>query len=746
MNRSTQFLIIPDINRLSDSVSIAEKYGVAFEYNDFYYPNVYGDPAETDRRIELYKSLDRDRSSDTLHGAFFDVSIASTDKNIRGHSRRLVEQSAEIASRLGIKGVVYHTGLISKLNFGAYREAWLNAAVEVFKPLCKKYPDLEFYMENTFEATPDVFVELMQRMSDTVNFKLCLDYAHAVLTSTPPEKWFDALYPYIGHMHINDNDLERDLHLVPGEGKIDYSLYCRLCEKHKVNASVLLELTGVEAQIKALEFMKKPFPPKVVTTKKTFDTILDIAISLSKETDKRAILNTILNESMNISGCDAGTLYILREDGLHFSLMKTVSQNIDKGGDGDPIDLPPVPIKKENISAYTVLTKQPIHIDDVYATDAFDFSGPKKYDKMTGYRTGSMLCVPLLNQENEVIGVIQLINALDGNGNIKPFAESSEHIIFALSSLAAIELCNIQYMEEMREQMWSFTEAMAEAIDERTPYNANHIRNVASYAARVADYINYLHEKGETEEFFDDRRKDCLIMAALLHDIGKLVIPLSVMNKPTRLGKEEEALQKRFELLSLKYEVLRLRGVLSDDKYEQKIAELNRITELCNTANNAGFLTDEMMAKLQDAFTLAYDHEGEHIPYFTDKEKEFLSIRKGTLTERERHIMQGHVEATEKILEKVHFNSYFKRSRLYAAQHHEFLNGTGYPRKLKADDLPLESRILAVADIYDALYCADRPYKKPMPREKAIAILYDMARCGQLDETVCRYIEAATDT
>ncbi len=745
MTEKRSWLMIPEFLDLAESARLAESYDAAFEYNDFYLPRVYSDPQEVEKRIATYCALPRDRSRDTLHGVFLDTVIVSQDEKLRAYSRERVAQSVEIAARLGVRGVVFHTGLIASLNYGEYLQAWLDGAEEVFRPLCSQYPQLCIYMENTFEQTPEVFEKLMQRMADVPNFALCLDYAHAVLTPTPPEVWVKTLAPHIRHIHLNDNDLKKDLHLIPGEGSIDYAQFFRLLEEYRVDAPILLELKGIERQRQALEYMNGTMCAKKQTKpRNTLDTILDIAISLSKGTDKVGILNTILTESMRIAHCDAGTLYILHEDALHFSIMKTLSQNIDRGSDGAPIPLPPVQLKKENISAYTVMTKQPVRIDDVYRTDLFDFSGPKRYDSMTGYRTGSMLAVPLLNAEEEVIGVIQLINALDGQGNVCPFSVDAEQIIFALSSLAAIELCNIQYIAEMKEQMWSFTEAMAEAIDERTPYNANHIRNVAKYAAMVADHINKLHAEGRCDEYFDGKRRDSLVMGALLHDIGKLVIPLDIMNKPTRLGRCEEALWHRLELLESKYQILYLKKLLTDAEFETKTKELARIKALIEKVNTAGFLPDELLAQLQQVFELVYDYEGERLPYFTEREKEYLSVRKGTLTAQERSIMEGHVEATEKILEKVHFNSYFKNSPIYAAQHHEFLNGKGYPRHLTGEDLPLESRILAAADIFDALLATDRPYKKPMPREKAIAILMDMAGCGQLDETVCRYLDEAT--
>ena len=227
--------------------------------------------------------------------------------------------------------------------------------------------------------------------------------------------------------------------------------------------------------------------------------VLDTGIALSKEKDRNKLLDMILKASMDITNCDAGTLYMNKDGYLHFKVMKTISMHVDQGKDGETIDLPPVPIVPENICAYTVLYRKPLNIRDVYTSREFDFSGPMKYDSITGYHTQSMLTIPLLNQEDEAVGVMQLINAMDEKGEIIEFAGEQEQIILSLASQAAIAMTNIQYTEEMKAQMWSFTEAMAEAIDARTPYNANHVRNVAVYAGKLADYINELHWKGLEE-------------------------------------------------------------------------------------------------------------------------------------------------------------------------------------------------------------------------------------------------------
>ena len=470
--------------------------------------------------------------------------------------------------------------------------------------------------------------------------------------------------------------------------------------------------------------------------------ILDVGIALSKEKDRIKLLDMILDIGMEISNCDGGTLYVRSGDSLQFKVMKTISMGVDKGKNGEVIELPPVPIKEENICAYTLIHKKVLNIKDVYTSKEFDFSGPLRYDSVTGYRTRSMLTIPLLNQEDEAVGVLQLLNAMDEKGNVVAFDEGLEHVILALASQAAIAVSNIRYLEEIKDQMWSFTEAMAEAIDSRTPYNANHVRNVAVYAGKIADYINSLREQGKETEYFDANRREQLVLSALLHDLGKMVIPTKVMNKATKLEDKLEDIEKRFECFLLKYKVRYLEGGITEEEFEHREAQIKEVWQLVQEVNASGFLPDEIRETLMKAFELEYQDGEEKIPYFTKEEQEALLIRKGTLTEAERIIMESHVEVTERILSKVHFHGNFSDAARFAVEHHECLNGMGYPKKLTGNQLALESRILAVADICDALLATDRPYKKPLPREKAFAILYDMAEFGRIDKKIVEYLDA----
>jgi len=297
-----------------------------------------------------------------------------------------------------------------------------------------------------------------------------------------------------------------------------------------------------------------------------------------------------------------------------------------------------------------------------------------------------------------------------------------------------------QHMDEIRQELWSFTEALAETIDARTPYNANHIRKVADYVGRMADYINELHEQGLEEEFFSKQRKEQLVMAALLHDIGKMVIPLGIMNKTERLANTER-IQARFDLISAYYRIDYLEGRLTKEEESEKQEQLLFVTKLAQRANTAEVIDETLAEELEKILPLVYTGNGKTIPFFTETEKRCLRVEKGTLTDQEREIMESHVVVTERILSKVRFDKYFADSPKWAATHHEMLDGSGYPNGLRGDELSVESRILSIADICDALMATDRPYKKPMTKEQAFDIMKEMADEGKLDKKLVGYMQ-----
>ena len=484
---------------------------------------------------------------------------------------------------------------------------------------------------------------------------------------------------------------------------------------------------------------------KIKPTNAELKKILNIGIKLSTEKNRDHLLAFILESGMDITHCDASTLYLFEDGKLHFKIMKTLSQNISRGVEGEPIDdMPPVPMTERNVCSYAALHREIINIPDVYDNTRFDFSGPKKYDALTGYHTQSLLVIPIENNEEELIGVLQLLNAMDETGNVIPFDAEYEIIIRSLGAQAAIEITNLKYVQEVKRQLRSFVEAMSTAIDERTPYNGSHTRKVAEYAGMIADYINQQRQMGKTDEYFDEERKDKLELAALLHDIGKMVVPLSVMNRATRLDREIGTVETRFQLLEAYYTIDCMKGRISEEDCRRKIAYLRESMDFIHRIEGKGFLDDADYDRVQEIAKHRHVNEaGEELPYLTEREQERLSIRKGTLTEDDRRQMEYHVVMTEKILGKVWFNKSYEDIPRWAASHHELLDGSGYPRHLKGDELELETRMITVADVYDALTARDRPYKRPVSQEKALGILKEMADEGKLDCYLVECLAAA---
>lgn len=473
--------------------------------------------------------------------------------------------------------------------------------------------------------------------------------------------------------------------------------------------------------------------------------ILDAGIKLCTQKNPDELFFDILKSGMDTTHCDAATLYLYENGMLTFKMMKTVSLGIEKGLDGEPItDMPPVPLSEANVCTYSAIHHEVVNIPDVRESTRFDFSGPAEYDKITGFVTQSVLVTPLINNTDELIGVLELINAMDDDGGVVPFADEYEIIIRSLGSMAAIELTNLTYTDEIKTQMYSFVEALTTALDERTPYNALHTRNVEQYVGLLADHISKLHDEGLCPDDITDDRKEALRLAALLHDIGKMVVPLEVMNKSTRLGDDLPGLVTRFELLEQMYEIDYLRGDITEEEYDHHIQDLKMELGFIRRVNDISYMNQDDLSHARLLFKKKHvSADGSVFPYLTAYEIECLKIRKGTLTAAERVIMESHVTATARIVSKVHFGKQFEDVPRWVADHHEHLDGTGYPGHKSGDDLDLETRILTVADVYDALTATDRPYKKPMPQEEAITVLRDMADKGKVELRLVDYLDEA---
>ncbi|MDD3919976.1 MAG: GAF domain-containing protein, partial [Eubacteriales bacterium] len=454
--------------------------------------------------------------------------------------------------------------------------------------------------------------------------------------------------------------------------------------------------------------------------------------------------NTILREAMAVTNADGGTLYTLDGDRLLFRILKNRSLNTQQGMDGKPVNIPPVPLQNNYVAGYVALHGQLVNIPDVYESDLFDFSGPRNYDKLMGYRTKSMLVVPIREQGGTVMGVLQLINSISKEGEVQPFRAETEQVVSVLASFAAVALSNMLHHLEIKKLMFSFFNVIISAVDERTPYNASHTQRIVEMLLSLLDFIRETPWAAEITGPFDSERTEIIVMCAWLHDIGKLVTPLSIINKATRLGKHKDEVFRRMELISLLCRLDVLEGRCTQRESQRTLEDILEAAELFRRTDLASTVTEQTQRRIRDYASRQYrDQYGDMHTWLTPEETECLCIPRGTLTPSERREMERHAEITAKLLNKMMFSGNYTRVRTWAASHHEKLDGSGYPDGLSGDQLSTEVRLLTILDILEALTTSERPYKDALSPGASIAELYRMVEQGKLDGALVRVVEAS---
>ncbi len=300
------------------------------------------------------------------------------------------------------------------------------------------------------------------------------------------------------------------------------------------------------------------------------------------------------------------------------------------------------------------------------------------------------------------------------------------------------------HIRDIEELLHSFAEALSIAIDERSPYNGDHTRRVAGYTQTLIDYINYEHSEGRCDIFFNKTHSTQLVLAAYLHDIGKLAIPVTILNKSSRLGERVQKIRERMRLLRAYWEIDYLKQRCTLEEYRRAMSDIDEMVSRVRKMNDKPELDDEDIRYIESVKDKQYISEkGKKFFYLTKYEVDCLTIRHGTLTEKERLLIQQHAELTQKMLDTVNFKGTYKQLAVWAGNHPEYLAGSGYPGGLNADELSPEPRILTIVDIYDALTSKDRPYKEPNTSEEAFEILKKMAQNGKVDTQLVMLFEAA---
>lgn len=468
-------------------------------------------------------------------------------------------------------------------------------------------------------------------------------------------------------------------------------------------------------------------------------SILELGHALSTERYYQRLFDIVLHGCMQFTSADSGILYLV--DNMRLKCLIHVNKTLDEQHKSYSVPEEIIDIKAHNMVSYTAARKKILRIDDIYQERQFDILRIKEFDAANGYKTQSLMVVPIFAPNNKVLGVMQLFNCMDDDNNVIAFPEEYEKIVSSLTSQMAITLMNMMQIQDLDELLDSFVQSMTTAIDARTPYNANHTKNVASYCMEIVDYINALHTRGEYRDFITENDRDQLWMAAMLHDIGKMITPREVLNKATRLGDKYEHLVDKLEKIQLLMKIDMLEGRLDSAEWAMEDLRLSNFLAELPGMNIRERLSDSEIYRVEEMGKKEYHgKDNVVIPYLSEDEKEDLGIIKGTLTMGERAIVQEHVVFTDKMLDKIKFNEKYARVRKIASSHHEFLDGSGYPNHLVAKDIDNLTRILTIVDIYDSLTADDRPYKGTMPVHKALEILDSMAGEGKLDKELVRIV------
>jgi len=472
-----------------------------------------------------------------------------------------------------------------------------------------------------------------------------------------------------------------------------------------------------------------------------------IGASLSAERDINRLLELILTAAKSITGADGGTLYRVTEDKtLRFEIVRTSSLKYYLGGtSGNPVPFYPIQLHKDGrpnhsmVAAYAALTGKTVNIADAYTADGFDFSGTRAFDSKTGYRSKSFLTVPMRNHEHETIGVLQLINARDPrSGEIAAFSDSDQRLAESLASQAAIALTNRMLINQLEQLFESFINLINSAIDEKSPYTGGHCQRVPQLTMMLAEAVNDTREGPLAEFQMSEKDRYELKIAGLLHDCGKVTTPVHVVDKATKLETIYDRIHlidTRFEILKRDLEIQGLKDELDAAQVRRRLRELDddrRFLHACNIGGER--MKDEDVQRVKRIAAYRWrDMAGHEASFLSDDEVKNLTIRAGTLTDDERKVINHHIVATIKMLEALPWPRHLTKVPEYAGGHHERMDGKGYPKGLKREQMSVQARCMGIADIFEALTAKDRPYKKGKTLSESLEILGRMRLNNHVD-------------
>lgn len=485
--------------------------------------------------------------------------------------------------------------------------------------------------------------------------------------------------------------------------------------------------------------------------------LTEVSVALGDTHDTAALLDRILRVAKHMTDADGGTLYRPSEDRkslcFHISINDTLE--IYQGGvSGRAIDIAPVPLHDSygnkniaSVAAYAANFSQSVNIENVYQADVFNFSGMRAFDNAFGYRSKSILTVPMTDHEGELVGVLQLVNAKDPeSGEIGSFTSTDQRFIEALAAQAAVALTNQRLIQQLENLLEALVNLINIGIDEKSPYTGRHCQFVPELTMMLAEAVHATRAGPLANFRMSDADRKELWLAGLLHDCGKITTPVHVVDKSTKLETIFDRIHlvdTRFEVLLRDCEIRALRDKCApganhaaiDDRLGSELARIRADRDFLRRANVGG---EGMAPSDQERVRRIAGYrwtgpDGQEQAFLSEDELLNLTVRFGTLTDAERKIINNHIDVSVRMLESLPWPKHLKNVPEYAGGHHERMDGKGYPKGLTKDQMSVQARIMAIADIFEALTACDRPYKKGKKLSESLHILGKFSLNGHID-------------
>jgi HD-GYP domain-containing protein (c-di-GMP phosphodiesterase class II) len=500
------------------------------------------------------------------------------------------------------------------------------------------------------------------------------------------------------------------------------------------------------------------------------DQLNEIGIALSTQRDRESLLNLILQKSCDITDSDAGSLYLVEENdqGTKHLRFKTTQNNSMRLYLGESL----LPLDRTSLAGYVASTGDEVHLPDVYQIpSSYPFTFNRKFDEESGYRSKSMLVVPMKDPRGEILGVIQLINCKRDPGaggrppteaNVVPFPEECRALLRSLASQAAVALENIRLYQSIETLFEGFVRASVSAIEARDPTTSGHSFRVADLTVALAEVVDRAASRRFRDIRFSRAEMKEIRYASLLHDFGKVGVREEVLVKAKKLYpmqldivkerfayarkslEHEQSERKLAYLLEKGREAFLQRTAAFERELEEQVHELDEFLKFIVKCNEPTILREDNFDRLGEFAARQFvDSAGRRRPLLSAQELRLLSISRGNLDDQERSQIESHVSHTLNFLRQIPWTREIKNIPAIASAHHEKLDGTGYPNNLFAPEIPIQAKMMTIADIYDALSATDRPYKKAVPAELALDILFDEAKRGLVDAELLSLFQEA---